>query len=94
LVVLPAVGDSLKRLEYSVLVQYNYMYSCSPRVIKDKTIAAPKADINKRRLWKGNILFHMITPSSTALTSADSVAPIFELDIVVSFFIFFMYCIN
>jgi hypothetical protein len=26
-VVLPAVGDSLKRLEYSVLVQYNYMYS-------------------------------------------------------------------
>jgi hypothetical protein len=56
-VVLPAVGDSLKRLEYSVLAQYNYMYSCSPRVIKDKTIAAPKADINKRRLRLKDIFF-------------------------------------
>jgi hypothetical protein len=28
LVVLPAAGDSLKRLEYSVVLQYNYMCSC------------------------------------------------------------------
>jgi hypothetical protein len=48
------------------------------------TIAVFKADINKKIMIKGNILFHMITRSSTSpLTSSDSVAPIFELVILI-----------